>query len=461
MTILFLSLYLAAMAAIGIASRKAASASEEAYYVADRSFGAWRGFVGLASTTTGGSATIVCAALVYRHGLPGIWLDLAGAAGLFALGLMLAGRVRRTGAMTLPEIAGRFYGDTARVASGCLVLVAEIAWFALLLEASQTVLTAAFGLDPVIALVSTAAVFIFYTSVGGQYAVVRTDLVQYALMVAGVVGIAAGYALVRTGPALPMLEFPVSATLGWREVAGWILLIGLPHLVGSDVYGKLLSCRDERAARRAAFGAAFSKVVFGGAVAFVALSLHQNGIAVPAEQALPRAILAYAPPAAAAFALVALVATMQSSADSVLLSAASVTVRDIAPAVLRWRPSIAAARLLVPIYGAFGLLVALRMRALVPTLQLGYSVFAAGMILPILFGFFPRLWVPPPAVVAAIVAGASVALFGHFVPRAVAGLDPVVAGLAVNLALLLLGIARRSVRRECPGDYLRLPEVPR
>ena len=69
------------------------------------------------------------------------------------------------------------------------------------------------------------------------------------------------------------------------------------------------------------------------------------------------------------------------------LTAASATVRDVAPLFGR-EPGFRAARRLVPLYGALGLLLALGMREIVETLKLGYSIFAAGMILPILFGFF-------------------------------------------------------------------------
>ncbi|HET7451408.1 MAG TPA: hypothetical protein VFL12_01585 [Thermoanaerobaculia bacterium] len=456
MILLLLGAYLAAMLAIGLASRRKASAGEPSFYVADRSYGSMRGFVALASTTTGGSSTLVCAALVWRHGLPGVWLDLAGALGLAALALFLAGRVRATGALTLPEIAGRFYGARARTAAAVLVAIAEIVWFALLVEASQAVLTSMTGLPPVPALVVSASVFIAYTALGGQYAVVRTDFVQYGLMVAGilVVGVAAAFAAIggRFSPPPGTLAFPVSPTLGPREVFGWIVLVGLPHVVGGDVWGKLLSCRDARSARRAAWGAAVSKIAFGAAVAFIALSARQMHVAVGADAfTLPAALRTFAPGALGAFAAVALLATMQSSADSVLLTGASVVVRDLAPAFGR-RPGIGAARALVPLFGAFGLTVALEMREIVDTLRLGYSIFAAGMILPILFAFFRRLWVPERDAVAAMIAGGSVAVAGRFVPAIALGADPVIAGTAANLAVLLFAILRTRAAGRCPGD---------
>lgn len=208
----------------------------------------------------------------------------------------------------------------------------------------------------------------------------------------------------------------MSPSLGWKEVAGWLVLIGLPHLVGGDIYSKLLSCRDERSARLSAFGAAASKVVFGGAVAAIALGARAAGLArANPSEALPAALSTFPSAVLASFATVALLATMQSSADSVLLTAASATARDVAPLAGR-ALDFRSARFLVPVYGALGLLVALGMREIVETLKLGYSIFAAGMILPILFGFFPALWVPPRDAIAAMVAGGSVALLGRFSP---------------------------------------------
>ena len=75
------------------------------------------------------------------------------------LGLLLARRVRREGAVTLPEIVGRYYGGPARRVAAVLVLASEIVWFALLTEATQVVLTAAFGIRPVAAIVLSTAVF--------------------------------------------------------------------------------------------------------------------------------------------------------------------------------------------------------------------------------------------------------------------------------------------------------------
>ncbi len=439
-----LGLYLTAVLAIGFAWRRRAGRSEASYFVADRSLNSFWGFLGLASLTTGGSTTIVLASLVYANGISGLWLDLAGAMGLLALGLFFARRVRREGAVTLPEILGRHYGVAARRVAALLVLVSEIVWFALLTEATQVVLTAAFGLAPTRAIVLSTAVFVAYTSLGGQYAVVRTDLLQYGLMLAGIPGVGLFCALSAAkglgGLPPSVWSFPTSPTVHAGDIAAMLVLIGLPHMVGSDVYLKILSCRDEDTARRATLYAAGSKVLFGFSVAAIALAARKALPPVEASSALPAAVLGFAPPVLAAFVLVALVATMQTSADIVLLSASAVSARDLAPALRGGRPlPIAASRALPPVYGALGLATALALdRDVLRTLRLGYSIFAAGLILPTLAAFLPARWrVPTGGAIAAMIAGGATAAAGRFFPSLAGGRDPVLLGTAVNAVLLV------------------------
>ncbi|HTY43544.1 MAG TPA: hypothetical protein VMH79_16885 [Thermoanaerobaculia bacterium] len=456
LTLAALAAYLAAVLAIGAAWRRRAGRDEASYFVADRSLDTFWGFLGLASLTTGGSTTIALASLVYAHGVSGLWLDLAGALGLFCLGLFFARRVRREGAVTLPEILGRHYGSGARRVAGFLVLVSEIVWFALLTEATQVVLTAAFGLEPTRAVVLSTAVFVAYTSLGGQYAVVRTDLLQYGLMVAGIplVGLACALSRAHGLSGLPAeaWSFPTSTSFGVGDVAAMLVLIGLPHMVGSDVYLKLLSCRDEDTARRSALLASVSKVLFGLSVAAIALAARKALPPLDPAAALPAAVLAFAPPALAAFVLVALVATMQTSADIVLLSASAVTARDLVPPLIGGKTlPLSVSRTLPALYGALGLTTALALnRDVLRTLRLGYSIFAAGLILPTLAALLPeRYRVPTRGAILAMLAGGATAAAGRFVPSLSGGRDPVLLGTAVSAAVLLAAFPFRR-RAETP-----------
>jgi SSS family solute:Na+ symporter len=264
-------------------------------------------------------------------------------------------------------------------------------------------------------------------------------------MAAGLVGVAlplAAASLSRTGVSPSLLSFPFSSVLGPFDAAALLVLVGLPHLVGNDVWAKLLSARDARVARQAALGAALSKLVFGASTATIALAGVGLGIAGPAPELFPRTVVALVGPALAPFLLVALVATMQSSGDSVLLSASAATVNDVLPprfATPAW------SRLFVAVWGAAGLLVALVLRDLLETFRLGYTLFASGLILPTLAAFVPGLRVPRAAAGTAMLLGGGAALAERFLRPT--GLDPVLVGTGVNALVLAAGLAVRKASR--------------
>ncbi len=447
------ALYGAAVLLVGVLSARAASRSSDAFLVADRGLGAFRAGVALSSTVIGGSTTLVLAALVASKGLPALWLDLAGALGLLALGLFLAPRVRATGATTIAEVIGRTYGRRVRQIAALLVVAAEIVWFALLTEATETVVVATTPWDPTKVLVVTAALFVAYTALGGQRAVVGTDLLQFALMVGGLLLVTLPLALrqlAATPPPARLLAFPTGPGFTWVDACALLVLVGLPHAVGSDVWSKILSAKDGAAARRAALGAAGAKLAFGLATAAIALAGVARGIEGPAAQLFPRTVFALAGPALAPLLLVALLATMQSSADSVLLSAAAATAHDLVPG-----SGVLFARAAVVFYGTVGLAVALVMRDLVETFRLGYTLFASGLVLPALAAFLPGVRVDRRFAGAAMLFGGAAAMcerFGH-----VTGVDPVLVGTGVNAVVLAFGLRSRRERPESAERGRREP----
>jgi len=143
-------------------------------------------------------------------------------------------------------------------------------------------------------------------------------------------------------------------------------------------------------------------------------------------------VLELVPAPLASLVLVCLVATMHSSADIVLLSAAAVTARDLVPAVSGRPVPLRASQLLTVAYGALGLAVALALnRNVIETLKLGYSIFAAGLILPILAALSPAgPRIPPSAAIASMAAGGVLAAAGRFWPALAFGRDPVLVGTA-------------------------------
>src|SRR5204863_197488 len=169
------------------------------------------------------------------------------------------------------------------------------------------------------------------------------------------------------------------------------------------------------------------------------------GLGIPASPALfPKTVLQLAGPALAPILLVAMIATMQSSSDSVLLSAAAATSHDLLGGA---RPAVS--RAFVVLYGAFGLAVALLMRDLIETFRLGYTLFASGLILPTLAAFVPRIRVTRGAAGAAMLLGGAAAMAERFFKPL--GIDPVLVGTGVNAATLAFGLRLVPRRAATPG----------
>jgi SSS family solute:Na+ symporter len=360
------------------------------FYLAERRVGIGALTATLSATVIGGSATIATAALIYSAGLPGLWLDIGGGIGLIVLGVTLAGLVRKTGLITLPEITGSLFDAKTRTAASVLVILTQIAWVALLIQGMGAILSVIINVNYELVLIATTSVFILYTLLGGQFAVVYTDIVQFIVMVIGVCGIAAPVLFFKILPSLSdvsieIFSFPVNASVPVLSAASFFFIMFFPHIVGPDIYSKLLSAKDLKTARLSAVFAGMFKLIFAAAIGFLALSAI---VLFPdlenAALALPMVILELSP-LIAGVVLAAFVSVMLSSADSILLSAGTILSVDLFK-----KESIKITRVGIVVFGVLALLLSLYLQNIIDTLRLAYTVFTAGLTLPIILGFYKQ-----------------------------------------------------------------------
>lgn len=453
MLIALLAAYLLLLLVLTLWLRRGRGAAQDAqtYYVAGGRLSALTTACSLTATSVGGSSTVITAALVYRHGLAGVWIDLAGVLG-YGLLALIAARIRETGVASIAEFAGLRHGPSVRRVVAALVVVVELGWLALLSKATAALLAPALpGVGEVWLLAAAVSVVVSYTLIGGQFVVSYSDVAQLALMAVGLWIVAPAQVLAALSARAISLStlawhFPTAPSLGWSQVGGFLLLTGLPHLVGSDVYAKVLSARDGKTAARGALFAAGLKLLFALAIAFIAL----GGRALYPALAQPAALLGtlvhqLLPPQLGAVVLVALAATMMSSADQVLLSAITMVDHDLLAGRVR-----AARWLTAAGGGGLAFLLAWAAPTVIDAMKVAYTVFAAGLALPVLATAiwpgraFSRRWL-----IAALIAGAS--LGGGLHIARLAGFftgQPIYWGLAVN-ALLLAFATFLPARNSC------------
>lgn len=407
------AVYAAVLIGIGFLFRGSVRNREQTY-LAGRKLSSPIVAVSLSATAIGGSATVALASFVHSHGLAGVWLDLPLGLALVTGGFLLARKIRATGCLSLPQIGGRLYGGGFRLAVAALVAMAEVAWFALLLRAAAPFLRGITSLPESVCMVIIALTFLCYTLMGGQTAVAWTDLLQLLLVLGAGLIIPALAVLRRTDclAGLPdgSLSFPTGSGLDLPAVFGLLAMIGLPGLVGGDVYGKILSSRDVSTARKGTVAAGAIKLLSTALVAVIALGgrvlLPESG----GDGLLAEVIEAVTSPWLASLAFLAFLAAMMSSADSVLLTGATVVDVDLLPGRANRLPHRIRYTLISGLLGTAGLALAVLSTGIVELLKWAYTVFAAGAPLPVLAGLLCERRARGPWAVSSLLGGGATAV---------------------------------------------------
>lgn len=442
--LIIISVYFVAMIIIGVVSRKKARGIDD-FFVAGRKGGVLLITGSLLATIVGGSATVGMAGLGFSRGLTGAWWLLVGSIGLVVLGFFFAKKVRGFGLYTLPELVAKQYDGRVGLAASVLIIIAWVGIIAAQIIASGTILGVLGIGTPLMWMVVFTIIFVTYSVLGGQQAVIRTDTVQMGIILAGVFG-ALALVLSRLGgfsglvSSLPAgdFAFPVSSQFSGRELITLLLLVGLTYVVGPDMYSRLFCARDSNTARKSAFWAALILVPVAFGITLIGMGASALFPGISPEQALPVIITGVLPPFMGGVVLAALLGALMSSADTCLLSASTIMTVDI---VGRFRKFLSPAgtmsysRWAMVIIGVAALLLALVMKGVINTLLFAYTVYTAGIIPPVIIGFYKeRFRVTPLGALAAIIGGGTSALISKILN--IAYLD--LGSLAISVSLLFL-----------------------
>ncbi|MGD2070705.1 MAG: sodium:solute symporter family protein [Gemmatimonadota bacterium] len=416
--------YFAVMLTVGWRARKS---SPDSYWVAERRYGAFPVAASLVATIFGASSTVGIVGLGYGRGLTGAWWSLVGGLALIPFALLLASRVRRLEVYTLPDILREAYGNRVAVPGALMIGVAWCGVVAAQIVAGALLLAGVLEVPMQGAVALVAAIFVLYTFWGGQLSVVRTDSWQLGLFAGGlVVTLVLVARALEGGPPLAeavppgFLDFPVSPDFGWYQVLVFYpLIVGLPYLVGPDIYSRVLCARDGRTARNAALAAAVLVIPMSLLLALLGLMIRAHFPGLAAESALPTAVVELAPPGLKGIVVAGLLGAIMSSADTTLISASTIlSINVVSPLVGRGEGGAPTAggqlritRAFVVALGLAAWAIAAFQGGIIASLLLAYTVFVGGVVLPTLASFWrERLGVTSSAAMGSVLLGGGAAV---------------------------------------------------
>lgn len=328
--------YMMGMLLVGYLTNKYVIKDSVDYMLAGRRMGLFMVASSLSANNIGGGSTTGVAAKAFSGwGLSAAWYVLAAAIAMIPLAYF-APKIRKTMAVTIPEVVNRRFGPVAGLMTAVLNVVSLFCLTASQILASGSVISALTGLPLNVCILVAGFVVIAYTTMGGMLADAITDVVQFLIIFFGLL-IAVPFIINGAGgwqaisDALPAAEFNITK-IGIITIIGLIFNYFCTFLSGPEMVSRFSAAEDAKTAQKASLLSAVMMALLAfipTVIGLIALAENPGLDGGKGTTALMYATTSYAPAWITGAVAAAIVAATMSSADSNLLCASTILTKDI------------------------------------------------------------------------------------------------------------------------------------
>lgn len=435
------ALYFAALIGIGVQTMRRIESSDDFAVAGNRII--WPVFFGsLAAAFLGGGASIGLAGQTFSNGYVYMFAFLAYSVQTVLVGWFVAPRLKRyRHAHTIGDVMEEHFGRATRLLTG----IVSVALCAGILGAQAlaigTVVNATVGLPVTPSIVIGMVVVILYSTFGGLWAVIQTDMMQFVLLgvlvpVTLLIGVARAGGVDELLAAVPDAHAGALGSMSVSAFAGLFVSFLLGETLVPPYAQRTFSTPDGRHARTGyVLTGIFSAFFFfiTASIGLVALRLFPG---VAPEAALPTVVMKLLPVGLVGLVVAALLAVVMSTASSYMNSTAVVLIKDIYQPFIRPgltpRHRLWLERMTTAIVGVLATLFAISVPSIVDALLYSYSLWAPTIIIPLLGAvlFNARSTF---AALSAILTGGIVTAVWTWLLDEPFGLPGVLVGVAANL----------------------------
>ena len=399
--LLGVGLYVVAMVGIGVLSARASHSLTD-FVVAGRNMPVWLCSVSIFATWFGSAIMMGATTAAYTNDMLLIVGEPFGS-GLCLLltGLFFARIYRRTKRFTWIEFFEVRFGRVAGVASALADILASIIWLGGILFTVAVLLNSLAGIPFAIGVFGGLAVVVFYTMLGGMWAVAITDFVQSIALVLGLVVLLAivlhdvgGWSAITAK--LPPDAFRLipkdNSLLHWAEHTEVWMALGVAAIASSSIIQRALSAKNEVVAQNSFYIAAAGYIIIGS----IPLALGYIASVTMPDVADPNAVLtelafAHLHPFLIVIFVGAIISAAMSTSDSVLLGVATIASTNLLPLVRRDASDalrLAVVRWTIPVAGLLATYIAFNADRAVQVLIDAAAVLLAAIIVPFVACFW-------------------------------------------------------------------------
>ncbi|MDD4731126.1 MAG: sodium:solute symporter family protein [Desulfovibrio sp.] len=449
-----LGLYFCALLAITwFANRK--QKDTEDYYVGGRGVGTLPLAAMWMSSWVGGASIMGAAEKSYEVGISALSYPLSMFCGFVFFALIFAGRIKKLGDkhrhITFPDLIEERYDTKSRLVSTATTTLAFIGYIASQLLGAAHIITSITGMSLGLAFIIATTITVGYTSLGGFFAVQKTDSFQTLLVIFGTTLVAVPltwYALGDTSRLITELpaDYFQFGTWGWGAILAMFISMVLTFFTSMDSYTRCYAAQSPKSARNGTLVAAFIVLFISGSICFLGMGAK---LIVPAgtngTSSLIQLIIQVFPVGVKGLMLVVILSAIMSTADSCILCASANLTRDIYQRFIN--PGVSQARLLKLsiassiLVGTIGALVGWYATSIMDLLIMAFTFNSAGLFLPTLGVFFWKRATPAAAFWSMTFSLITVTIWylgqAMLPESAMFAIDPVWPGLAASLLLFV------------------------
>ena len=335
--LIIVAAYLIGMLVVGFIVGKLKIKNSKDYMVAGRRMGLFMVAFSLSANNIGGGCTTGVAQKAFGDwGLSASWYVLACSVAMIPLAYF-APKIRKTLAITIPEVVGRRFG---KLSSNFTAILSVFSLFCLTssqILASGSVINALIPSIPLnVCLVFAGLVIILYTTFGGMIADQISDLVQFVIILVGlaiatpiVLKGAGGWAAISAKLPGEKLNF---TQIGWASIIGYIFQYICTFLVGPEMVTRFETAKDEKTARNASFLSAIlmaAMSIFPTLLGLAAFAMQDQLPGVTAANSMMTVTGHFAPGIITGLVSAAIICATMSSADSNLLCMSTMIMNDL------------------------------------------------------------------------------------------------------------------------------------
>lgn len=356
---------------------------EADYYISGKKGSWWQISGSLFATIMGGSAILGTIELSQKAGWSAAWFLLSASAGLFVLSF-ISRKISRLGHYTLPELLLLFYGKKAERAASLLIPIAWTGIIAAQIIAGAKILDSLDVTNYQNGALACGTIFIFYTLVGGQLSILKTDFVQALIILAGIITMF----ILRLNhlPGPQESEIPKITLFNEAFTVADLLILLLTYsitfVVGPDIYSRIFCAKNEKVAQRSVLIVAVLLIPVAFILTYLGVMAGEqattgNGFVIPGSSFLP--------PWALGLMAAALLSAVMSSADTTLLNS-SMILSELITGDLDKPGAIKLTRIFIVVMGSLSLIIALKVTSILNALLMSLTFFSGAFIVPVIAG---------------------------------------------------------------------------